>query len=76
MNIFETLTKLKVSETSKRKEPCYIFRDEVTNQIKEVPLSKVDSAGALISEETSQSNKVMKKKQSPAQLIHDSIFGK
>jgi hypothetical protein len=61
MNIFETLKKL---NESKRKDPSYIYLDE-NNQIKEIPLSKLDSAGAL-----------MKKKQNPAKLIDDSIFGK
>jgi hypothetical protein len=83
-NIFETLkelgrkkvnqdsvanySKVNQKQDSKRKDPSYIYLDE-DNQIKEIPLSKLDSAGALI-------YKVMKKKQSPAKLIHDSIFGK
>ena len=84
-DIFETLKKLsdnqrkkesKVAKTatfsvenSKRKDPSYIYLDEQDNQIKEIPLSKLDSAGSALI------NKVMKKKQNPAQLIHDSIFG-
>jgi hypothetical protein len=53
-------------QTTKRKEPCYIYRDEQTKQIKEVALSKLDSAGAYI-------NRTYK---NPLKLIHDSIFGK
>ena len=68
-SIFETLKELSKKESkSKRKDPSYIYLDEKDNQIKEIPL-KLDSAGALI-------NKVMRKKQSPTKLIHDSIFGK
>lgn len=63
-SIFETLSKL---SESKRKEPSYIYLDEQDNQIKEIPLSKLDSAGSALI------NKVMK--QNPAKLIYDSIFG-
>lgn len=74
MSIFETLKRLsdeprKNSDLdSKRKEPCYIYRDEQTNQIKEVPLSKLDSAGSAYINRTVYKN--------PLKLIHDSIFGK
>ena len=47
-----------------RKDPSYIYLDE-NNEIKEIPLSKLDSAGALI-------NRTVYK--DPAKLIHDSIF--
>ncbi len=67
MNIFETLSKLSPSLETKRKPACLIYRDEKDGQIKEIPLSKLDSAGSALI------NKVMK--QSPAKLIHDSIFG-
>jgi hypothetical protein len=60
MNIYETLKKLGHEQ---RKQPSYIFLDEQTNQIKEIPLSKLDSAGALINY------------RNPAKLIHKSIFG-
>ncbi len=72
MNIFETLKKLSREqrkhsdlETSKTKDPSYIYLED--NQIKEIPLSKLDSAGALI-------NRTMNYKS--AKLIRDSIFGK
>jgi hypothetical protein len=51
---------------SKRKDPSYIYLDE-NNQIKEIPLSKLDSAGALI-------NRTVYK--NPAKLIHEFMFGK
>jgi hypothetical protein len=69
--IFETLKELHKKESndnSKRKEPCCIYRDEETNQIKEVPLSKLDSAGSAYINRTTYKN--------PLRLIHDSIFGK
>jgi hypothetical protein len=50
---------------SERKDPSYIYLDG--DQIKEVPLSKLDSAGALI-------NRTVCK--DPAKLIHDFMFGK
>jgi hypothetical protein len=56
--MFETLKKL-----SQRK-PAYIFLDE-TGQIKEIPLLKLDSAGASV---------IVKR--NPAKEIHDSIFGR
>jgi len=62
--IFETLSKL--SETSKRKEPCYIYLD-ANNQIKERKLSKLDSAASIYINRTIYRN--------PVKLIHDSIFG-
>jgi hypothetical protein len=58
-NIFETLKELgrkkeskvlrsnSADQHSKRKDPSYIFLDE-NNQVKEIPLSKLDSAGASI----------------------------
>jgi hypothetical protein len=60
--IFETLKELG------RKKPSYIFLDE-NNEIKEMPLSKLDSAASVYI------NKRMNSKQNPAKLIHDSIFG-
>ena len=60
--IFETLKELGDNQTSKRKDPSYIYLDE-NNQVKEIALSKLDSAGALINYKN------------PAKLIHDTIFG-
>ena len=74
MSIFETLKKLSDEQRkhsdldTNRKEPCYSYRDEQTNQIKEVPLSKLDSAGSAYINRTVYKN--------PLKLIHDSIFGK
>lgn len=67
--IFETLKKPKDQEIE-RKEPSYIYLDETDNQIKETPLSKLDSsASALI-------NNTMKQyKNNSAKEIHKSIFG-
>ena len=65
MSIFETLNRL-----SEKRKPSYIYLDEKVNQVKEIPLSKLDSARSTLI------NKVMKKKQNPARLIHDSIFPK
>ena len=59
MSIFETLKKL---SDEQRKH------SEQTNQIKEVPLSKLDSAGSAYINRTVYKN--------PLKLIHDSIFGK
>jgi hypothetical protein len=56
--MFETLKKL-----SQRK-PAYIFLDETDNKIKEIPLSKLDSAGSALT-----------RKQNPAKEIHKAIFG-
>lgn len=58
--IYETLKKLSESQ---RKPASYIYFDEQTNQIKEIPLSKDMAASALI-------NKTV----NPAKLVHDSIF--
>jgi hypothetical protein len=71
MNIFETLNKLINEEhNTKRKEPSYIYLDEKDNQIKEIPLSKLDSsASALI-------NKTVKQYKNPAKEIHDSLSSK
>ena len=66
MNIFETLSKL--SGKSKRKEPCYISLDEETNQIKEIPLSSLDSSASAYINYRDYNYK------NPAKLIHDSIF--
>lgn len=55
-------------ETTKRKVPSYIYLDEKDNQIKEIPLSKLN----LDSAANAYINRTMK--QSPAKLIHDSIF--
>lgn len=63
MNIFETLNRL-----SEKRKPSYIYLDEKDNQVKEIPLSKLDSAGSALI------NRRMNYK-SPAKLIHDSIFG-
>jgi hypothetical protein len=60
--MFETLKKLS------RRKPAYIFLDE-TGQIKEIPLSKLDSAGSAYI------NKRMNSKQNPAKEIHKAIFG-
>ena len=68
MNTFETLSKL---SHGKRKEASYIYLDEQDNQIKEIPLSKLDSAGSAYIKRT-----MTYKYKSPARLIHDSIFGK
>jgi hypothetical protein len=58
-DIYETLKKL--SNQTKRKDPSFIYLDELDNQIKEIPLSKLDSsASAYIN---------------PAKLIHDFMFG-
>lgn len=72
MNIFETLNKLSDQqrkhsdlETGKMKPASYIFLDE-NNQVKEIPLSKLDSAGSALINRT-----VYK---SPLKLIHNSIF--
>jgi hypothetical protein len=67
MNIFETLKKLKLSETSKMK-PSYIYLDEKDNQIKVIPLSKLDSAGSALINRTMNYKNV--------KLIRDSIFSK
>ncbi len=67
MNIFETLNELSKKESkSKRKDPSYIYLDE-NNQIKEIPLSKLDSAASVYINRTTY--------KSPAILIHDFIFG-
>lgn len=58
MNIFETLKKL----SENQRKPSYIYLDEQTNQIKEIPLS-IDMAGSALNS-----------KQNPAKEIHDSIF--
>jgi hypothetical protein len=71
-SIFETLKELsdnqrkhpKDNQTSKRKDPSYIYLDE-NNQIKEIPLSKLDSAGSALINRTIYKNS--------AKLIHDSI---
>lgn len=83
MSIFETLNKLSKKETSerngndhsvteettKRKDPSYIYLDEQTNQIKEIPLTRLDSAGSALI------NRTMNYK-NPAKLIHEFMFGK
>jgi hypothetical protein len=60
--IFETLKKLE----SQRK-PMYIYKDEQTDQINEIPLSKLDSAGSALINKTV--------KQNPAKEIHKFMFG-
>jgi hypothetical protein len=66
--IFETLKELskKETSTSRRKDPSYIYLDKQDNQIKEIPLSKLDSAGSTLINRTFEN---------PLKLIHDSIFG-
>jgi hypothetical protein len=64
--IFETLKELRKKESkSKRKDPSYIYLDEKDNQIREIPLSKLDSAGSVLINRTRYKN--------PAKLIHDSL---
>jgi hypothetical protein len=67
--IFQTLKKLSDNQRkhSDQEDPSYIFLDE-NNQVKKIPLSKLDSsASAYIN------NTVIR---DLAKLIHDSIFGK
>jgi hypothetical protein len=64
-NIFDTLKKLSESE---RNPPMYIYMDEQTNQIKEIPLKDM-AASALI-------NKTVKHYKNSAKEIHDFMFGK
>ena len=59
--IYETLKKLSESQ---RKSASYIYFDEQTNQIKEIPLSK-DMAGRAL----------MKQYKKPAKEIHKLMFG-
>lgn len=71
--IYETLKELideqrKQESNSKRKEPSYIYLDEKDNQIKEIPLSKLDSAGSAYIKRT-----MNYKYKSPAKLIRDSL---
>ncbi len=63
-SIFETLKKLSPETKEKERKPAsYIYLDESTNEIKETPLSKLDSsASAYIN------------RKNPLKLIHDSIF--
>jgi hypothetical protein len=63
---YETLKKL--IDQTKRKVPSYLYLDENTGQINEIPLSKMDSAASVYI------NKRMNSKQNPAKEIHDSIF--
>jgi hypothetical protein len=71
--IFETLKELsdnqskhsKDNQTSKRKDPSYIYLDEKDNQIKEIPLSKLNSAWSVYINRATYKN--------PARLLHDSI---
>ena len=63
-NIFDELKKLKDQE---RKPASYIYLDEQTNQIKEMPLSKLDSSASALINNTVNKN--------PLKLIHKSIFG-
>jgi hypothetical protein len=58
--IYETLKKLSESQ---RKPASYIYFDEQTNQIKEIPLSKDMAASALM------------KYKNPAKEIHNFMFG-
>jgi hypothetical protein len=59
MNIFDTLKKLSESQ---RKPASYIYLDEKDNQIKEIPLSNLDSSASALM------------KQNPGKEIHDFIF--
>ena len=61
MDIFETLKKLSESQ---RKPASYIYFDENTGQINEIPLSKDMAASAS-----------MKQYKNPAKEIHDFMFG-
>jgi hypothetical protein len=63
--MYELFQNLKKLSESQRKS-AYIFLDE-TGQIKEIPLSKLDSAGSALI------NRTMNYK-NPAKLIHGSIF--
>jgi hypothetical protein len=54
---------LKEVVDKQRKPPTYTYLDEKTNQIKEIPISKLDSAGAYMI-------------RNPAKLIHDFMFGR
>jgi hypothetical protein len=64
-SIFETLKKLSESQ---RKPASYIYLDEDTGQINEIPLSKDMAASALI-------NKTVNSKQNAAKEIHKFLFG-
>jgi len=61
MDIFERLKKLSESQ---RKPASYIYLDENTGQINEIPLSK-DMAGSAL----------MKQYKNPAKEIHEFMFG-
>lgn len=76
MNIFESFKELsdnqrkkesKDNQTTKTKDSSYIYLDK-DNQIKEIPLSKLDSSASVYI------NRTMNYK-NPAKLIHDLIFG-
>ena len=47
-DIYQTLNKLKGKQQTERKQAKYIYLDETDNKIKEIPLSKLDSAGASL----------------------------
>lgn len=78
--LFETLKELSDNQRkkeskdnqdqhNKRKPASFIYLDEKDNQIKEIPLSKLDSAAsAYIHYRTDYNYK------NPAKLIHDFIF--
>lgn len=61
MDIYQTLEKLVDKQQTERKEAKYIYLDKQTKQIKEKPLSKLDSAGASAYINLTK-------------IIHDSIF--
>jgi hypothetical protein len=76
MSIFEILKGLSrkkdnargtSSSSTGKKDPSYIYLDDKDNQIKEIPLSNLDSAGAYI-------NRTMN--YNSPKLIHDFMFGK
>jgi hypothetical protein len=68
--IFETLKKLSDNQRKHpdQEDPSYIFLDE-NNQVKKIPLSKLDSSASAYINNTV-------KFRNPTKLIHDSIFGK
>ncbi len=63
LDIHQTLEKLKGKQQTERIQAKYIYQDEHTQEIKEIPISKLDSAASVHTDRTS-----------PAKLIHDSIF--
>jgi hypothetical protein len=62
LDVYQIKEKIRGKQQTERKRASYIYQDDQTKQIKEIPLSKLDSAGA-----SAYIN--------PAKLIHNSIFG-